>query len=105
MISYQPPVYRPRLSQAVVVPAVGPAAPIVAVPDAGMNVGFPEGIFWTAVAGAAAWAAITTARQTTGFKSVAAWAGGIGAGLAALTGLTGILAPSVSRTLPIRWYF
>lgn len=103
MISYQPPVYRPRLSQAVVVPAVAPAAPVVTVPDAG--VGFPEGIFWTAIAGAAAWAAIDTARRTTGFKSVAAWAGGIGAGLAALTGLTGILVPNVSRNLPIRWYF
>ena len=85
MISYQPPVYRPRLSQAVVVPAVAPAAPVVSVPDAGVP--FPEGIFWTAIAGAAA------------------WAGGIGAGLAALTGLTGILVPSVSRSLPLRWYF
>jgi hypothetical protein len=100
MIGYQPPVYRPRLSQAVIVPAA--ATPVVSTPVAP---GFPEGIFWTAIAGAAAWAAISTARQTTGFKSVAAWAGGIGAGLAALTGLTGILAPSVSRSLPLRWYF
>jgi len=103
MISYQPPVYRPRLSQAVVVPAVAPAAPVVSVPDAGVP--FPEGIFWTAIAGAAAWASIATAQRQTGWKSAAAWAGGIGAGLAALTGLTGILVPSVSRSLPLRWYF
>jgi hypothetical protein len=100
MISYQPPAYRPRLSQGVIVPA---AAPVVTSPVVGPS--FPEGLFWTALAGAAAWAAITTARQTTGFKSVAAWAGGIAAGLAALTGLTGVLAPNVSRNLPIRWYF
>lgn len=102
MIAYQPPVYRPRLSQSVIVPAVGPAAPVVSVPDTG--IGFPQGIFWTAVASAAAWASIDTARRTDGWKSAAAWAGGIGAGLAALTGLAGILVPSVSRTLPLRWY-
>jgi hypothetical protein len=62
-------------------------------------------MFWTSLAGAAAWAAIETGRRTTGVKSVAAWAGGIAAGLAALTGLAGVLAPSVSRSLPIRWYF
>lgn len=100
MIGYQPPQYRPRLSQAVVVPAS--AAPVVSTSS---GPAFPEGIFWTAIAGAAAWAAIDTARRTQGWKSAAAWAGGIGAGLAALTGLTGILVPSVSRNLPIRWYF
>lgn len=29
----------------------------------------------------------------------------VGAGLAALVGLTGILAPSTARTFPIRWYW
>lgn len=103
MIAFQPPVYRPRLSQAVVLPTPIADAAVVAAPSTGM--GFPEGIFWTAIAGAAAWAAIDTARRTQGWKSAAAWAGGIGAGLAALTGLTGILVPNVSRNLPIRWYF
>lgn len=102
MIAYRPaPVqYRPRLSQVVVPAAVETAA---VVPAAGAP--FPEGLLWTALAAAASWASIQTAQNTKGFKQVAAWAGGIAAGLAALTGLAGVVAPNVARGLPIRWYY
>jgi hypothetical protein len=103
MIAYRPaPVqyqYHPRLSQ-VVVPAASPA--VVSTPT---GAPLPEGLLWTALAAAASWAAIETAKNSKGFKQVAAWAGGIAAGLAALTGITGILAPNVARGLPIRWYY
>lgn len=101
MIAYRPPQYHPGLAQ-VVVPA---AAPAVVSTTAGTP--FPQGLLWTALAAAAAWAAIETARdpRTKGFKQVAAWAGGVAAALAALTGITSVVAPSVAPTLPFRWYY
>ena len=106
MIAYRPAQiqaqYRPRLAQAVVVPAAVEPTSIVPTPSGSP---FPEGLLWTALAAAASWASIQTAQNTTGFKQVAAWAGGIAAGLAALTGITGLVAPSVARGLPLRWYY
>lgn len=103
MISYRPQPYAPRMSQAV----VAPAAPVLPAPSAIAPSGapVPEGILWTALAGAAAYTAIQTGMRTKGFNSVLGWAGGIAAGLGALVGLTGILAPSAARTLPFRWYW
>lgn len=103
MIAYHPPAYRPRMAQ-IVGPGDAPLGPLVTTaPAAGPSL--PEGLLWTALAGAASWAAIQTGRNTKGFKSVAAWAGGVAAGLAALTGLAGVVAPKAARGFPIRWYF
>jgi uncharacterized membrane protein YjjB (DUF3815 family) len=103
MIAYRPAPtqyqYHPRLAQ-VVVPA---AAPVVSAGPTGSA--FPEGLLWTALAAAAAWASYQTTQNTTGFKQVAAWAGTLAAGLAAVTGITGLVAPSVARGLPLRWYY
>ena len=110
MINYRPPAYAPRLAQAVVGPAVVAPAPVVTSPVASATEGapVPTGLFWTAVAGAAAWASIATAtnpRSSTLLK-VAGWVGGVGAGLGALLGLTGVVAPSTARTFPaFRWYW
>lgn len=93
MMAYRPPA--PRMSQAVA-PAVVPVTTTEA---------FPESILWTGLAAAAAYAGIRTGMREKGLGSVAGWAGGVAAGLAALVGLTGILAPSTARTLPLRWYF
>lgn len=101
MFTYRPPAYHPRMAQ-VVAPAVTTVAPINGV-TAGMPI--PEGILWTAVSAAAAWAAIRTGMREKGLPSVAGWAGGVAAGLAALLGLTGVLAPSAARTFPFRWYW
>lgn len=98
MVPYQPPAFRPRMAQ-VVVPAV---TPVVSTPS---GVAFPEGLFWTALAGAASVAGISTGMREKGLLSVIGWAGGIAAGLAALTGLTGVVAPTAARSLPLRWYF
>jgi hypothetical protein len=91
MINYAPPAIRHRLAQEVV-PVSG--SPIVSPAV--------EGALWTALAASAAWAAIATGRREKGFKSVAAWAGGIASGVAALVGVTNILAPTVARTFPVR---
>lgn len=96
MISYRPAAYTPRqLAQGVISPAVvstgGSSTPI-------------EGLLWTALAGAASYAAIQTGMRTKGFNSVVGWTGGIAAGLAAVIGLAGVVAPSAARMLPVRWY-
>lgn len=103
MISYRPAAYAPRLAQAAILPSANAISPPVVSTGSGAPV--PEGILWTALAGAAAYAAIQTGMRTKGFNSVLGWAGGIAAGLGALVGLTGILAPSAARTFPVRWYW
>lgn len=100
MIAYRQ-VWNPHLGQ-VVTPVV--STPVVSTP-AVSGAPVPEGLFWTTVAGAAAWAAIRTGMKEKGLVSLAGWVGGVGAGLAALTGLTGLVAPSAARTLPVRWYW
>lgn len=100
-VAFQPPAYRPTYLGQVVVPP----APVVETPKT-VPVTVPEGIVWTALAAAAAYASIYTATHSKeGLLKVAGWAGGIAAGLAALTGATGLLAPTVARTFPIRWYW
>ena len=106
MYSYAPP---RRLAQVVVPAAPAVAAPVVAPPSPSPLAGapVPEGLFWTALAGAAAWGAIRTGvrpKESTFMRAVG-WGGGIAAGLAALVGLTGILSPATARTLPVRWYW
>ena len=97
-IAFQPPAYRPpSLGQ-------GPAVITTEQPKT-VPVAMPEGLVWTAAAAAAAYAGIYMGLKEHGVKSVVGWVGGIAAGLAALTGLTGVLAPTVARTFPIRWYW
>lgn len=95
MIAYRPAAYTaPQLAQTIVTPAdstVG-GAPV------------PQGLLWTALAGAASYAAIRTGMREKGFKSIVGWTGGVAAGLAALIGLAGIVSPNTGRLLPIRWY-
>lgn len=105
MIAYRQ-AWHPNLAQ-IVTPVVSPAvvstAP-VSSPVSGAPV--PEGLFWTAVAGAAAYAGIYTGmKEKGGVVKWAGWIGGVGAGLAALAGLTGVLAPSTASRLPIRWFW
>jgi hypothetical protein len=108
MIAYRPAQiqaqyqYHPRLAQGVIVPTAVQPTSIVPTQTGSP---LPEGLLWTALAAAASWASIQTAQNTTGFKQVAAWAGGIAAGLAALTGIAGVIAPNVARGLPLRWYY
>jgi hypothetical protein len=101
MYNFSPPVYHPRMSQAIVAPAVVPSS---AGP---MGAPVPEGLFWTALAAGASWAAIQTGMRKSEktFTRVAGWSGGVAAGLAALIGLAGVLAPSAARTFPVRWYW
>lgn len=104
MYNFRPLPYRPQISQAIVTP-VAPTVVTPSVVSAGAPV--PEGLFWTALAGAAAWAAIRTGlreKESTVVRA-AGWAGGVAAGLAALVGLTGVLSPAAARTLPVRWYW
>lgn len=107
-VPIQPPMFRSVMrSPAYRPPALGQVpvvAPVAAAP-ATMPVAFPEGIIWTGLAAAASYAAIRTGMKEKGLVSAAGWAGGIAAGLAALIGLTGILAPNVARGFPVRWYF
>jgi hypothetical protein len=91
------------MAQAVVAPAAVVSPSVVAASPSG--IAFPEGILWTALATAASYAAIQTGIRTKGFNSVVGWAGGVAAGLGALVGLAGILAPSAARSLPVRWYW
>lgn len=98
MIAYRQQAWKPNLAQVTpVLPAPGTMAP------SGAPV--PEGLLWTALAAAASYAAIQTGMRTKGFNSVLGWAGGIAAGLGALVGLTGVVAPSTARNLPVRWYW
>lgn len=103
MISYKPATWRPGMAQGVLTPAAVVSPPVVAASPAG--VAFPEGILWTALAAAASYAAIQTGMRTKGFNSVLGWAGGVAAGLGALVGVTGLLAPNAARSLPVRWYW
>jgi len=93
--------YRPHIAQAVVAPA-----PVVTTPAAPAGIGAPEGIVWTAVAAAAAYAGIKTGMRgnESNFTRAAGWVGGVAAGLAALAGLVGVVAPSYNR-FPVRWYW
>ena len=100
MIAHRP-TWQPNMGQAVLTPGPAVSTPGTIVPGTPV----PEGLFWTAVAGAAAWAGIYTGLQAKGVVKYAGWVGGIGAGLAALAGLTTVLAPNAARQLPIRWYF
>ena len=101
---YQEP-YRPRMAQTI----VAPAAPVVTSPAPAVPVPttMTESLVWTALAAGASYAAIQTAmrKDTKPAAKVAGWAGGVAAGLLALTGLTGILAPTAARSLPVRWYW
>ena len=103
MIAYRPAPY-PRMAQAIVAPG-----PIVTTPAPAASVTagapVPEGLFWTAVAGTAAYAGILTATREKGWKSAAGWVGGVAAGLAALAGLAGVVAPKYASTFPVRWYW
>jgi len=105
MNAYRPAPLRPPAWR----PPAGLARPVVMAQDVVTTpvapVAIPEGLIWTALAGAAAYAGIRTGMRESGLASVAGWAGGIAAGLAALIGLTGILAPTAARGFPIRWYF
>ncbi len=104
MIAYRPiPYHQQRLAQAIVAPAPVVTAPASVAASTGAPV--PEGLLWTALAGAAAWGSIRTGMREKGFVQIAGYAGGVAAGLAALLGLTGVLAPSAARTLPVRWYW
>ena len=103
MNAYRPAAYRPTQYRApfmAQVPAVVQTAPVPATAP----MAIPEGLLWTSLAAAAAYAGIRTGMKEKGFLSVVGWAGGIAAGLAALTGLTGVIAPTVARGFPIRWY-
>lgn len=103
MYDYRPLAYRPRFGQAVVTTAPAVVAP---APVASPTI-VPEGLLWTALASAASWAAIRTglrAKEST-LVRVAGWGGGVAAGLVALAGVAGLLAPSAARTLPVRWYW
>ena len=91
--------YRPRIAQAVIAPA-----PVVTAPSPTAGAPVPEGLFWTAVAAAASYAGILTATREKGWKSAAGWVGGVAAGLAAVAGLAGVVAPTYTR-FPIRWYW
>lgn len=104
MIAYRPG-WQPSMAQAIVSPGIVTSGPAPSSsPVSGAPV--PEGLFWTAVAGAAAYAGIYTGmKEKGGVVKWAGWIGGVGAGLAALAGLTSVLAPSAARQLPIRWYF
>lgn len=104
MIAYRQQAWKPNLSQAVVVPS---SAGITDIRQATgvTTVGSPvQGLLWTTVASAAAYAAIRTAMREKGFASIAGYVGGIGAGLAALMGLIGIVSPATAQTIPVRWY-
>lgn len=104
MIAHRP-TWQPNMGQAVVTPVT--AAPVVTTPPGTVVPGtpVPEGLLWTAVAGAAAYAGIHTGLKEKGLVKYVGWVGGVGAGLAALAGLTSVLAPGAARQLPIRWYF
>lgn len=94
MQTYRLPAYRPALRQ---------ITPLVEPTIAPTNTA--ESLFWTALSAAASYAAIRTGIRESGFARIAGWAGGIAAGLAALVGLTGVVAPTAARTLPVRWYW
>lgn len=107
MIAHRP-TWQPNMGQAVVTPVTPVTTPVVTTAPGTVVPGtpVPEGLFWTAVAGAAAYAGIYTGiKEKKGFVKYVGWVGGVGAGLAALAGLTSVLAPSAARQLPIRWYF
>jgi len=92
--------YRPRIAQAV----IAPAPVVTTAPAAPAGAPVPEGLFWTGVAAAASYAGILTATREKGWKSAAGWVGGVAAGLAAVAGLVGVVAPSYNR-FPVRWYW
>lgn len=108
MMVYSAPTYRPPvrrmapLGQQIVPTGVAPSLTTGPGP---VSIPAAESLIWTALSAAAAYGAIRTGIRETGFNRVAGYAGGIAAGLAALVGLTGILAPSAARTLPVRWYW
>lgn len=107
-MQYAPPTWRhPRMAQAIIAPAPVVAAPSVAptTPSALAGAPVPEGLFWTALAAAASYAALRTGMRETGFTSIVGWTGGVAAGLAAILGLTGIVAPTAARNFPVRWYW
>lgn len=104
MVPYRHPAFRPALRQAIVTPVAPVTTPALTVPSA-PSAPLIESLFWTALASAAAWASIRTGMREQGFAKAAGWAGGVAAGLVALTGLAGILAPTAARALPVRWYF
>jgi len=107
MYDYRFPQQQYRRMAQVAVPVTAPvvAAPPASVVPAGAPV--PEGLFWTALAGAASYAAIQTATRKgeSTWVRAAGWAGGVAAGLAALTGLAGVVAPSYAKSFPVRWYW
>lgn len=104
MIAHRPVFPHQHLSQPVIT-----SAPVVAAPSpaasAVSGAPVPEGLLWTALAAAAAWASIRTGMREKGFPSYAGYAGGVAAGLGALLGLAGVVAPSAARSLPVRWYW
>lgn len=106
MIAYRPAHYYPRMAQAIVAPGPIVTTPAPA-PASSVTAGapVPEGLFWTAVAGTAAYAGILTATREKGWKSAAGWVGGVAAGLAALAGLAGVVAPKYASSFPVRWYW
>jgi hypothetical protein len=91
--------YRPHIAQAIVAPG-----PVVTTPAPSSGMPAPEGLVWTAVAAAASYAGILTATREKGWKSAAGWVGGVAAGLAALAGLVGVVAPTYNK-FPVRWYW
>jgi hypothetical protein len=98
--------YRPRMSQPIIAaPTPAVVAPSVVAPT--VSTPMTESLLWTALAAGASWAAIQTAlrKDTKTVAKIAGWAGGVAAGLVALTGLTGVLAPTAARELPVRWYW
>jgi len=98
-----------NMGQAIVTPVVGPAvvtsAPASSSGTVVPGTPVPAGLFWTAVMGAAAYAGIRTGLKDKTYVKYVGWVGGVGAGLAAVAGLTSLLAPDYARTLPIRWYY